>query len=160
MFEATHDPDRYEYLPITRHAPFHDAARDLVFGPLGKEVERVVSVHTIAGTGANDLGARFLKKALNPGSVWLPDPTWVNHDNIWSSAGVKTKHYPYWDGSSKSLAFEDMKRSLETDAKPNDVVVLHACAHNPTGVDPKRAQWKEIADVCERRGLFPFFDCA
>ncbi|KAF2163174.1 hypothetical protein M409DRAFT_26617 [Zasmidium cellare ATCC 36951] len=154
MLEATNDASRYEYLPITGSAPFHDAARDLVFGSLGSDVERVVSIHTIAGTGANSLGARFLKDTLNPNSVWLPDPTWVNHHNIWSSAGVQVRYYPYWDVSSKSLTFGDMKRMLETHARPKDVVVLHACAHNPTGVDPTRGQWKAIADVCERKGLF------
>ncbi|KAL1853785.1 hypothetical protein Plec18170_005177 [Paecilomyces lecythidis] len=154
------DSGRYEYLPITGYAPFHTAARDLLFGPLGEKVTRVVSVHTLAGTGANSLGARFLKEALKPSAVWLSDPTWVNHYNIWELVGVEIKKYPYWNASKRGLDFEKMIDQLETEAVPGDVIVLHACAHNPTGVDPTKEQWKIIADLCEKKGLFPFFDCA
>jgi aspartate aminotransferase len=117
-------------------------------------------LHTLAGTGANSLGARFLKEALNPSAVWLSDQTWVNHHNIWSLVGVEIKTYPYWNPEKRGLDFENLVQSLEAHATKGDVIVLHACAHNPTGVDPSKNQWKVIADLCEKKGLFPFFDCA
>lgn len=74
--------------------------------------------------------------------------------------GVEVKLYPYWDTKSKALDFQGLIHTLETASTPGDVIVLHACAHNPTGVDPSKEQWTEIASVCERKQLFPFFDCA
>ncbi|KIW37768.1 uncharacterized protein PV06_09760 [Exophiala oligosperma] len=136
--------DRFEYLPIRGYSPFYTAARDLLFGSLGLKENRTVSVHTVAGTGANSLGARFLKETISPSAVWVPDPTWVNHHNIWSLAGVEVK------------TLSRMRLNPER----GDVIVLHACAHNPTGVDPTKEQWRMIASLCESKGLFPFFDCA
>ena len=117
-------------------------------------------MHTIAGTGANSLGARFLKETIKPSAVWLSDPTWVNHPNIWEVAGVEVKTYPYWNASKRGLDFEKLVDKLETEAARGDVIVLHACAHNPTGVDPTKEQWKTIAELCKKKGLFPFFDSA
>jgi aspartate aminotransferase len=154
------DSGRYEYLPITGYVPFVATARDVLFGPAGDKGGRIVSLHTISGTGANFLGARFLAETLKPSAVWLSDPSWVNHANIWGLVGVDVKRYPYWDAKNKRLDFEHMIETLETEVAPGDVVLLHACAHNPTGVDPTKDQWRRVADVCERRELFPFFDCA
>lgn len=123
-------------------------------------MSQVASIHTIAGTGANSLGARFLKETTHPSAVWLPSPTWVNHHNIWSLAGVDIKTYPYWNPAQRGLEFEKMLRVLEDEATRGDIIVLHACAHNPTGVDPTKEQWIAIASMCEKIGLFPFFDCA
>ena len=156
----TQDSGRYEYLPIPGYAPFYTAARDLLFGDLGDKVNQIVSVHTISGTGANSLGARFLNETTHPSAVWLPDPTWVNHHNIWTLAGVQVRTYPYWNASRRALDFDKMLRVLEDEASKGDVIVLHACAHNPTGVDPTKEQWMLIAAMCEKKGLFPFFDCA
>lgn len=117
-------------------------------------------MHTIAGTGANYLGAQFLKEALNPSAVWLSDPTWINHHNIWELVGVKIKTYPYWNAVKRGLDFDNLINKLEAEAAQGDVIVLHACAHNPTGVDLTKEQWKIIADLCKKKGLFPFFDCA
>lgn len=110
--------DRFEYLPIRGYSPFYTAARDLLFGSLGLKENRTVSVHTVAGTGANSLGARFLKETISPSAVWVPDPTWVNHHNIWSLAGVEVKTYPYWDSSKRSLKFERLLQTLENEAEP------------------------------------------
>ncbi|CZR66292.1 probable aspartate aminotransferase, cytoplasmic [Phialocephala subalpina] len=160
LVDQAQDSARYEYLPITGYAPFYNAARDLLFGPFDEKAVHVVSLHTISGTGANHLGARFLSDALRPSSVWLSDPSWVNHANIWGLVGVTVKLYPYWNREKRVLDFEKMIEKLETEAATGDVIVLHACAHNPTGVDPTKEQWKRIAEVCEKRALFPFFDCA
>ena len=158
--DRAQDSTRYEYLPIAGYAPFYTAARDLLFGPLGEKVDQVVSLHTISGTGANHLGARFLSDTLKPSAVWLSDPSWVNHQNIWGLVGVEVKLYPYWNRQKRALDFQKMIEKLETETTAGDVIVLHACAHNPTGVDPTKEQWTKIADICEDRALFPFFDCA
>ena len=76
------------------------------------------------------------------------------------TVGVNVKFYPYWNAHKKALDFEDMLQTLTTETNPGDVIVLHGCAHNPTGLDPTKDQWEKIADLCERQGLFPFFDCA
>ncbi|KAH7357335.1 pyridoxal phosphate-dependent transferase [Pyrenochaeta sp. MPI-SDFR-AT-0127] len=143
-------------LPSVKSVP-----RDILLGPLSADVkECTVTLQTISGTGANSLGARFLSEALKPRCVWLSDPSWVNHQNIWSLAGVETKLYPYWNATKRILDFSKMITTLESQAAAGDVILLHACAHNPTGVDPTKEQWERIADVCEDKGLFPFFDCA
>jgi aspartate aminotransferase len=91
--------------------------------------------------------------------MWLPDPTWGNHHGIFGSLGYEIKKYPYFDATTRGLAFDRLIGALRT-ANRGDVVLLHACAHNPTGVDPTREQWHAIAQVVRERGLYPFFDCA
>jgi aspartate/tyrosine/aromatic aminotransferase len=135
-------------------------ARELALGNAGSK-ENVVSVQSISGTGANHLGALFLAGQLKPRNVWISDPTWGNHHLLWSVAApnVARKTYPYFDAATGLLDFKGMISALET-AEENDVILLHACAHNPTGIDPTREQWKAIAEVCKRRRLFVFFDSA
>lgn len=155
------DPARHEYLPIAGDSKFLELAAELVFGP-GDECDRlrVASVQTISGTGANHIGALFLAKTLKPRHVWISDPTWINHHSIWELAGVDRKLYPYYNKSDCTFDFDGMMDTLEEHAQPDDIIVLHACAHNPTGLDPSREQWEAIADLCSRKRLFPFFDNA
>ena len=161
----------HEYLPGDGYAPFVNAARDLMFGELDTASKsRIASVQTVAGTQANYLGATFLTAWLRPASVWLPAPTWPNHYSIWANVGnssdsgivtaPKQRSYPYIDPKTHMLDLEGMLEMLSRAAQPGDVVVLHACAHNPTGVDPSREQWEAIAELFAQRGLFAFFDCA
>lgn len=156
---------RHEYTAIEGDVPFIGIARDLMFGFEGKQGEeeakaRIGSVQTVAGTGANHLGALFLARHMKPGTVWLSNPSWANHQTIWELAGVPRKTYPYYHAETRSFDFEGMMSSLESEAQEGDVVLLHACAHNPTGLDPNKEQWVAIADLCERKKLFPFFDSA
>lgn len=156
---------RHEYLSIQGDCEFLQLAADLVFGfgeskSSASARHRVTSIQTVSGTGANRLGAELLARHLRPGRVWIPDPTWANHHTIWELAGVPKKVYPYYDTSSQSFDFEGACRTLSESARENDVVILHACAHNPTGADPTREQWKELARLCKEKGLFPFFDLA
>ncbi|EFW21960.1 hypothetical protein D8B26_002061 [Coccidioides posadasii str. Silveira] len=165
----------HEYLPIAGYPPFIELSRDLVFGGADSPVDKdqIASLQTVSGTGANHIGARFLADFLPPlvhgkkRKVWISDPTWVNHHLIWElvSSGttgspVERRTYPYYHAPTRTLDFDGMINVLEKDASKGDVVLLHACAHNPTGIDPTRAQWHKIADLCERKGLFPFFDSA
>lgn len=154
----------HEYLPIRGYAPFVAAAQALVFGSsiTADFLSRVASVQTISGTGANHTGARFLRESLRPRNIWLPDPTWPNHHIIWDlvSPDIEQKAYPYYSSQTRSLDFEGMISTLEADAQNGDIILLHTCAHNPTGLDPSHSQWRQIASVCQRKGLFPFFDAA
>ncbi|GAB7354209.1 hypothetical protein MBLNU459_g4755t2 [Dothideomycetes sp. NU459] len=153
----------HEYPPIAGFAPFIESARDLLFGNPDPELtSRISSIQTISGTGACHIGARFLAETLKPRRIWMSDPTWGNHHLIWDLAAgnVEQRLYPYYDGEKCRLDFEGMMSTLEQDASEGDIVLLHACAHNPTGLDPAKEQWVKIADLCERKGLFPFFDSA
>ena len=169
------DINRHDYLPIEGDPRFLTAARNLVFSTYPSSAQeppqlhqqqqdydesRIVSVQAISGTGANHIGARFLAENLRPGRVWLPEPTWANHHAIWESVGVERGLYPHYSAARSCLNFDAMMAVLKRDARPQDVIVLHACAHNPTGCDPSREQWKAIADLCQRRQIFPFFDNA
>jgi len=91
--------------------------------------------------------------------VYVSRPTWGNHNAIIEKAGLKWIEYPYFDAKTKGLDFEGMKTTLKA-AKPYSIVLLHACAHNPTGVDPTLDQWKELAALFKEKKLFPFFDSA
>ncbi|KAF1854222.1 hypothetical protein Lal_00008437 [Lupinus albus] len=149
---------RHDYLPIEGDQQFLKVARDLIFAE--QDDLSIASVQTVSGTGANHIGARFVADYLRPQNIWVSDPTWANHHMIWESVGMKPRLYPYYKKSDCSLDFEGMIKTLEEQAQPRDAVLLHACAHNPTGLDPTKEQWKAIAEVCQRKQLFPFFDAA
>lgn len=157
-------PDDHEYLPQSGHPGFLAGARELLFGKeLLQGVEnRLASVQTISGSGSFSVGTRFLTENLRPSTVWLCDPSWTNHALVWqcSAPGVTQRFYPYYDEASRGLNFKGIIDTLEAGAARGDVIILQACAHNPTGVDPTREQWTKIADLCIRKGLFPFFDSA
>lgn len=158
------DTQDHEYLPIAGLPSFLSASQNLIFGEDASPalLSRIASVQTISGTGANHTAARFLLESLNPKVVWFPDPTWPNHHIIWDlvSKNVQQKSYPYYNPQARSLDFTSMMQKLEDDAKAGDVILLHACAHNPTGLDPTQTQWREIASLCKRKRLFPLFDAA
>jgi aspartate aminotransferase, cytoplasmic len=169
------DPgSNHEYLPISGLGTFMEKAQNLIFGTLDLVTrKRIATVQTVSGTGANHLGARFLIENLPPSQnasheprrIWIPNPTWGNHSLIWNLASsidnsIEQAFYPYYNDLSRTFHFEAMVESLTKNAKRGDILLLHACAHNPTGLDPSRAQWQAIATICERKGLFPFFDSA
>ncbi|OKL57403.1 hypothetical protein UA08_07321 [Talaromyces atroroseus] len=152
----------HEYLPIAGDSKFLTNARELLFGPQIASSKNITSLQTVAGTGANHLAAIFCAQKLCPKNVFISDPTWDNHHLIWREAAPNVMQllYPYYDPSTRGLNFEGMLAKLESSAEENDVVILHACAHNPTGIDPTREQWKKIAEVVGRKKLFVVFDCA
>ncbi|KAL1944607.1 hypothetical protein VTO73DRAFT_3037 [Trametes versicolor] len=153
----------HEYLNITGLPEYTAAAARLIFGDDSPVITegRVASVQTISGTGANHLGALFLSKfyGWNDKRVYLSDPTWVNHHAIFPQVGVPVSTYPYYDPQTIGLAFPAFLDALKN-ASPRSVFLLHACAHNPTGVDPTREQWGAIADVMLEKDHFAFFDSA
>ncbi|KAI5920456.1 aspartate aminotransferase [Camillea tinctor] len=157
-------PDHHEYLPQGGFAPFVEASRRLLFGEdLSARLDsRLTSIQTVSGTGACHVGTVFLIKSVKPQNVWISDPSWINHALIWECAdpGVTRKFYPYYDAATRSFDFAGTVAALEGGAQKGDVIVLQACAHNPTGLDPPKEQWAAIADICEKKGLIPFFDTA
>ncbi|KAJ9148951.1 Replication factor C subunit 1 [Pleurostoma richardsiae] len=158
----TRIPDIHDYLLQSGFPPFLAAARELLFGELARDLSpRLASVQTIAGTGACHVGTELLVKKLRPKTVWIADPTWINHSLMWTVGApeVAQKFYPYYDAKTKAFNFQGTMAALEG-AEKGDVVILQACAHNPTGLDPSKEEWKAIAELCEKRGLILFFDCA
>ncbi|KAL8821241.1 MAG: hypothetical protein Q9191_007350 [Dirinaria sp. TL-2023a] len=158
------DPNlNHEYLPIAGLADFTNAAQKLILGadsPAIRE-KRVTSFQTISGTGAVHLGGLFLSKfyprPMEP--IFFSSPTWANHNQIFSNVRLPIKTYPYFSTKTKGLDFEGMKSTISA-APERSIILLHACAHNPTGVDPTREQWKELAQILKAKKQFPFFDCA
>ncbi|CAK1356997.1 unnamed protein product [Cercospora beticola] len=157
------DPSRdHEHLPLLGHEQLLSKARDLIFGlPLDQSAS-IASIQTIAGTGANHLGALLLAQACRSQTVWISDPSWINHTEIWKIVddGIQRRSYPYFDPERFTIDFDGMLSTLGTGAREGDVVILHGCAHNPTGIDLDKAQWREIAALCEKKRLIPFFDVA
>lgn len=150
-----------EYLPIEGYDVFNRLARDLILGadcPATAE-GRVVTLQTLSGTGSLRVGAESVKAFLNPPAAYVSNPTWGNHNSIFARAGVPVKSYRYWKESTRGLDLEGMLADIG-DAPAGSVIILHACAHNPTGVDPTPAQWDQIADFLATKDLTVYFDSA
>ncbi|BGP23271.1 aspartate aminotransferase, cytoplasmic [Rhodotorula toruloides] len=166
---ASDDSIDHEYLPIAGLPSFVSATSKLIFGHDSRAIkeDRVVSIQTISGTGANHYGGAFLERFYEPWlgkskgekKIYVSNPTWANHKAIFNSVGLTPVDYPYYDASTIGLALSSFLDFLRT-APPQSVILLHACAHNPTGVDPTRDEWKEIAEIFKEKGHFAFFDCA
>ncbi|KAL2834248.1 pyridoxal phosphate-dependent transferase [Aspergillus cavernicola] len=159
------DPNlNHEYLPIKGLQEYTTASQKLIVGPDSPAIRenRICTFQTISGTGAVHLGALFLAKfhpAKPTPTLYLSNPTWANHHQIFTNVGFSLANYPYFSPQSKGLDFDGMLNALRT-APTSSIILLHACAHNPTGVDLTQAQWKEVALVMRDRAHFPFFDCA
>lgn len=149
------------YLPIDGLPAYDKAVQQLLLGRDSELISagRAVTVQALGGTGGLRVGADFLRKFLPDATVAISDPSWENHRALFEGAGFSVATYPYYDPATHGLAFDAMRKSLETMA-PGTIVVLHACCHNPTGVDPTPAQWDEILRTVRTRGLVPFLDLA
>ena len=149
------------YLPIDGIAAYDRAVQETLFGKDTPAVKdgRIVTVQTLGGTGGLKVGGDFLKR-VNPGvDLYISDPSWENHRPIFEYAGYTVKTYPYYDAATNGLKFEAMMTCFES-LPARTVVLLHACCHNPTGVDLNAAQWEKVIDVVKRRDLVPFLDIA
>jgi len=149
------------YLPIEGFGAYNQAVQHLLFGkdsPL-LAAGRVATFEALGGTGGLKIGADFLKR-LNPGAeVWISDPSWENHRALFEGAGFKVNTYPYYDAATHGVNFAGMLAALN--AMPaGSVVVLHACCHNPTGVDLGLEQWKQVVEAVRARELVAFLDMA
>jgi len=149
------------YLPIDGIVAYNQAVQTLLLGHGSTLVAdgRVVTVQALGGTGALKVGADLLHRFLPESQVWISDPSWENHRALFESAGFAVNTYPYYDAVSHGLDFEAMLAAVDS-LPAKAVLVLHACCHNPTGVDLSTAQWTKVVDACKRRDLVPFLDIA
>jgi aspartate aminotransferase/aromatic-amino-acid transaminase len=145
------------YLPIPGDPAYGRVVRELVFG--SADAYPAATAHTPGGTGALRVAGEFLKK-VNPGAtVWVSDPTWPNHNGIFADAGFTVDKYTYYNAKERSLNFDGMLAAMRKMAA-GDIVILHACCHNPSGIDPTTEQWKQIAQVVNEKKLLPLVDFA
>jgi len=149
------------YLPIDGIAAYDREARALLFGAHADVISagRAVTVQALGGTGGLKVGADFLRRFAPGAHVWISDPSWENHRALFEGAGFTVNAYPYYNPETRGLDFSAMLVALER-MPPGSVVLLHACCHNPTGVDPTPEQWPRIIEVVRDRGLVPFVDLA
>lgn len=149
------------YLPISGDPAYAAAVQRLILGE-GSEVissARAATVHAPGGTGALRVGADLIHKFTPKAKVWVSSPTWANHNGIFGAAGFEIERYSYYNPASKDLDFDALFSDLEK-IPAGDVVVLHTCCHNPSGVDLNTDQWKEVAALANRNGWIPFLDFA
>jgi aspartate aminotransferase len=153
----------HEYAPISGQADFCKLSISLALGDEGKQIiddGLNTTVQGISGTGSLRIGGAFLKNFFpGPQEIWMPTPTWGNHGQIFRHSGLTPKSYRYYDPSNCGFdiagAIEDINKIPE-----RSIILLHACAHNPTGVDPRPEQWLELSQVIKKRNLYVFFDMA
>lgn len=150
-----------EYAPISGAPGFVSKAQALAFGDnsTGIKDKRIASTQSLSGTGGLRVVSDFLARFLPSKKIYVPNPTWGNHLNIFKDSGLDVQRYSYYDASKNALNIEGLLKDLN--AAPKDsIVLLHACAHNPTGIDPTKEQWAEIINLVSTRKLFPFVDMA
>jgi aspartate aminotransferase len=149
------------YLGPAGVAGFNQAMGELILGEDSEALQqgRTRTIQTPGGTGALRVGADLINIATPEAELWASDPTWANHLALFPGAGVPMHHYPYFDAETNSLRFDDMVQALQQRG-PADVVLFHACCHNPCGVSPNPEQWRQIADIAADRGFTPFVDIA
>ncbi|WZZ13305.1 hypothetical protein YC2023_106394 [Brassica napus] len=150
-----------DYLPLDGLAEFNKLSAKLILGDESSAVKenRVVTIQCLSGTGSLRVGAEFLAKHNQERVILVSNPTWGNHPNIFSLAGMSVEYYRYYDPKTRGLDFKGMLEDLGA-APSGAIVVLQACAHNPTGVDPTLKQWEQIRQVVRSKSLLPFFDNA
>lgn len=156
--EAASKPARY--LPILGDPTFRDAALAFYMGHEKNTPHAPVSVQTLGGTGALALAGRLVMgQAITLPKVWISDPSWANHASIFGSLGLQVERYPYLNRATMSLHRDALFACLST-LGPQDVVLLQACGHNPTGLDLNEDDWRTVAEICAARGWLPLFDIA
>lgn len=149
------------YLPIDGLAAYAALSQAIVFGsehPI-LSAGRAATVQTPGGTGALRVAADFVRRISPQATVWLSDPTWPNHPNVFGSAALQVQSYPYFEAETNGVAFDRMLAALE-DIPAGDVLLLHGCCHNPTGADLSTQQWQAVAALCAERSILPLLDFA
>ncbi|ODV68074.1 PLP-dependent transferase [Hyphopichia burtonii NRRL Y-1933] len=154
----------HEYLSISGYEPFLKESAKVILGEDSVAIKqnKIVSQQSLSGTGALHLAGAFLKNfytGSNEGKVYLSKPTWANHNQIFTSLGLKVDSYPYWDNDNKSLDLKGFLNSIKQ-APNGSIFLLHACAHNPTGLDPTKDQWVQILNEISQKNHVILFDSA
>ena len=151
--------DSKAYLGSRGDAVYCDAIERLVFGDGANDDPRIATVQSPGGSGALRVAAELVLRANPRATIWVSDPTWNNHVPLLGEAGLMMKPYPYYDTGTNSLRFDGMLDAL-AEARPGELVLLHGCCHNPTGMDLSTEQWDAVADLVVERRLVPFVDLA
>ncbi|EGV63801.1 Aspartate aminotransferase, cytoplasmic [Yamadazyma tenuis] len=153
----------HEYLSIEGFAGFVNSAARIILGDDSVAIKenRLLSQQSLSGTGALHVAGKFLKEFYHKSDakIYLSKPTWANHNQIFQTLGFETATYPYWDNDTKSLDLTGFLKAID-DAPKGSIFLLHACAHNPTGLDPSKTQWLEILDKLVANDHLPLFDSA
>jgi len=147
----------HTYIPIDGLPAYDAAVAQMVFAD-SADLAHIATVQALGGTGALKLGAELLRVVSPKAKVWISDPSWENHRALFSAAGFEVETYPYY-GADGELDFSGLIATLSA-IPTGDIVLLHACCHNPTGLDLTQDQWKQIARIVRERGLTPFLDTA
>jgi aromatic-amino-acid transaminase len=149
------------YLPIEGFGAYNQAVQKLLFGAASPLIAagRVATFEALGGTGALRVGADFLRRLYPRAGVWISDPSWENHRALFEAAGFTVQAYPYYDAATHGLRFDAMLEALRG-LPEHSIVVLHACCHNPTGVDLNAAQWDAVVSMVRERGLVAYLDMA
>lgn len=147
------------YIASAGNPEFNQALATFILGDAHPAANALSLVQAPGGCGALRVGAEFIKR-VNPGAtIWVSDPTWGNHVPLLGDAGINLRTYPYYDFATHTLKFDEML-SVLSDVPAGDLVLLHACCHNPSGADLSEQQWQAVADLAEQRGFVPFIDMA
>lgn len=158
----------HEYLPITGFPAFTAAAAKVILGDDSTAIteDKLVSIQSLSGTGALHVAGIFLKDHFKSEdgtsplpTVYLSNPTWANHVQIFNVIGLETEKYPYWDAKTKSLDLQGFLNAIDA-APEGSIFLLHATAHNPTGLDPTQEQWLQILAALSKKHHLPLFDSA
>ena len=152
--------DSKTYIGMAGDLSFNAHIEKLAFGPHKVLLEgRTTTAHTPGGTGALRVAAEFIKKANPDATIWVTSPTWANHISMFQAAGLKVKEYAYYDYDTKGLKEEQMFAEL-AQVPAGDVVLVHACCHNPSGMDLNFAQWQRFTALAKEKGFTPLVDMA
>lgn len=149
------------YLSIDGVAAYNAATQILLFGNNHEIIanKRAKTAQSLGGTGALRIAAEFIKRQTNAQTVWISNPTWPNHNAIFKAVGMEIRDYRYYDKNTHDLDWDGLIADL-SQAKQGDVVLLHGCCHNPTGIDPTPEQWDTLAKMSAEKGWLPLFDFA
>ncbi|WP_411754547.1 amino acid aminotransferase [Serratia sp. (in: enterobacteria)] len=149
------------YLSIEGLPAFASCTQELLFGKDSAIIsdKRAKTAQTPGGTGGLRVAADFIANQTNAKRIWISNPTWPNHKNVFSSVGLDVAEYAYYDAANHALDFDGMVKSLQA-AQAGDVVLFHGCCHNPTGIDPTPEQWAALAEISAKKGWLPLFDFA
>ncbi|MFZ7142103.1 amino acid aminotransferase [Avibacterium avium] len=149
------------YLSIDGVADFNARTQGVLFGEHSDIIKqgRAKTVQSLGGTGALRIAAEFIKRQTKAQNVWISTPTWPNHNAIFNAVGITIREYRYYDAERKALDWDNLIADL-SNAGEGDVVLLHGCCHNPTGIDPTPEQWQQLAEMSAKNGWLPLFDFA
>jgi len=149
------------YLSIDGIAAFGQCTQELLFGKGSPIIaaKRARTAQTPGGTGALRVAADFIAHNTSAKRIWVSNPSWPNHKNVFESAGLEVCEYSYYDAENHSLNFTGLIDSLQA-AQAGDVVLFHGCCHNPTGIDPTFEQWQTLSEMSLEKGWLPLFDFA